>query len=90
MAVTNVNFKMEEETKKQMEKVCSEIGLSLSAAFNIFAKTVVRQQGIPFKLTAYPAIPNDETMKTIEMAEKGEDLFGPFDSVDELMEELNA
>ena len=33
----NVNFKLDEDVKKRMEWVCSELGLSMSAAFTIFA-----------------------------------------------------
>ena len=51
MGQTNVNIRMDETTKKAFEKFCEEIGLSVSSAFNIFAKTVVREQRIPFRLT---------------------------------------
>ena len=59
MAQTNVNIRMDEETKKAFDKFCDEIGLSVSAAFNIFAKTVVREQRIPFALSV--ETPNRET-----------------------------
>ncbi|MBQ9080730.1 MAG: type II toxin-antitoxin system RelB/DinJ family antitoxin [Clostridia bacterium] len=60
MAQTNVNIRMDEETKKAFDKFCDEIGLSVSAAFNIFAKTVVREQRIPFALSV--ETPNAETV----------------------------
>lgn len=50
----SVNFKLDAETKKGMEKVCSELGLSLTAAFTIFAKTVTRERRIPFDLALNP------------------------------------
>ena len=87
MAQTNVNIRMDEATKVAFDKFCSEIGLSVSAAFNIFAKTVVREQRIPFELTT--EVPNSVTLAAMDAAEKGE-VFGPFDSVDALMEALNA
>lgn len=34
----NVNFKLDADVKKSMEQTCSELGLSVSAAFTIFAK----------------------------------------------------
>ena len=46
----SVNFKLDAETKKGMENVCSELGLSLTAAFTIFAKAVTRERRIPFDL----------------------------------------
>lgn len=88
MAQTNVNIRMDEATKIAFDKFCSEIGLSVSSAFNIFAKTVVREQRIPFELTT--EIPNSITAAAMDSAEKGEDVYGPFDSVDSLLEALNA
>lgn len=32
----NVNFKLDADVKKSMEQVCSELGLSMSAAFTIY------------------------------------------------------
>ena len=88
MAQTNVNIRMDEATKIAFDKFCEEIGLSVSAAFNIFAKTVVREQRIPFELTT--EVPNSVTLAAMDTAEKRSDVYGPFDSVDALMKALNA
>lgn len=64
MAQTNVNIRMDAELKKQLDLFCSEIGITASAAFNIFAKAVVRQQRIPFELSLNT--PNETTVKAIE------------------------
>lgn len=88
MAQTNVNIRMDESTKLAFDKFCSEIGLSVSSAFNIFAKTVVREQRIPFELTT--EIPNDETKMAIENVRNGRGLSKSFRSVKELMEDLYA
>ena len=88
MAQTNVNIRMDESTKKAFDAFCSEVGLSVSSVFNMFAKKVVREQRIPFEITT--EVPNSVTMTAIEAAEKGEDVYGPFDSVEECMEALNA
>lgn len=34
----NVNFKLDADVKKSMEQVCSELGLSMSAAFTCLTK----------------------------------------------------
>lgn len=49
--MVNVNFRMERKDKIQMEKVCKELGLSMSTAFNIFAKKVGREYRIPFEVS---------------------------------------
>lgn len=52
--VVNVNFKLDADIKKSMEEACSEMGISMSAAFKIFAKKVGREKRIPFEITADP------------------------------------
>lgn len=88
MAQTNVNIRMDENTKREFDLFCNEIGLSVSSVFNMFAKTVVREHRIPFEIKT--EMPNSVTIAAIEAAEKGEDVYGPFDSVESLMEALNA
>ncbi len=50
----NVNFRMDETDKKRMENVCNDLGLSMSAAFTIFAKKVGREHRIPFEVSVDP------------------------------------
>lgn len=52
--VVNVNFKLDADVKKNMEQVCAELGLSMSAAFTIFAKKVGRERRIPFDVSVDP------------------------------------
>ncbi len=54
MRSVNVNFRMDEDLKKNMEKVCADMGISMTTAFTIFAKTVSRERRIPFEVTADP------------------------------------
>ena len=86
MAQTSINIRIGEELKRQSDSFCSEIGMSIITAFCVFAKTVVREQRIPFELKLDE--PNSETYAAA--AEKNEDMYGPFDSVAEMMEALNA
>lgn len=52
MAQTNVSIRMDEELKKQFEDFCAEIGMSMTTAFCVFAKTAVRRREIPFMISA--------------------------------------
>ena len=49
-----MNFRLDEDVKKSMEQTCSELGLSMSAAFTIFAKKVGREKRIPFEAAVDP------------------------------------
>ncbi len=51
MAQTSVNIRMDEELKKQFEAFCSDVGMSMTTAFCVFAKTTVREQKIPFEIS---------------------------------------
>lgn len=54
MAQTMINFRMDEELKKNMEQTCKEMGLTMTAAFTMFATKVSREKRIPFEITADP------------------------------------
>ncbi len=41
---------MDEELKKNFDDICTELGLNMTTAFNVFARAVVRKHGIPFDL----------------------------------------
>jgi DNA-damage-inducible protein J len=49
-----VNFRMDNDLKKGMEQACKDMGISMSAAFTIFATKVSRERRIPFDITADP------------------------------------
>ena len=48
MAQTLVNVRMDEEVKRSMEETCKELGITMSTAFNIFARKMSREKRIPF------------------------------------------
>ena len=88
MKNVNVTLRVDEDLKKQAEALFSELGMNLTTAFNVFLRQSVREQQIPFQITKN--IPNAVTLAAIESSEKGEDLHGPYDSISDLMEALNA
>ncbi|WP_317855133.1 type II toxin-antitoxin system RelB/DinJ family antitoxin [Chakrabartyella piscis] len=50
MAQTTLSIRMDENVKKQFDTFCSEVGINTSVAINMFAKTVIREQRIPFDI----------------------------------------
>ena len=54
MAQTMVSFRMDDNLKRSMEQICDELGLSMSAAFTIFAKKMSREKRIPFEVSIDP------------------------------------
>ncbi|HBS02304.1 MAG TPA: type II toxin-antitoxin system antitoxin, RelB/DinJ family [Firmicutes bacterium] len=72
MASVNVTIRMDADDKAQAEKLFSELGLTMNAAFNMFAKQSIREQGIPFKATKNAGVQYLDRKTLIEMSEKSD------------------
>lgn len=83
MAQTNINIRIDENLKKQFDELCEELGLTMTTAINMFAKAMIRHQGIPFEISLHK--PNTETIMAIEEAEKGIGLSKAYDTVEDAM-----
>lgn len=88
MAKISTNITIDADIKKQAQELFADLGMDLSTAINIYLKKALAEQGIPFEVTR--EVPNTVTAKAIADSEKGDDVYGPFDSVEALMEDLNA
>lgn len=88
MAAVSTNIKIDPVLKKDAQELFEKLGMSLSTAVNVFLRQAVREQGIPFYISMEE--PNEETKKAIEDARNGIGLEGPFATVEEMMEALNA
>lgn len=89
MAQTNVSIRMDAELKKQFEAFCADVGMSMTTAFTVFAKRVVRENRIPFELKGES--PNEETRKAIEevrLMEENPNIGKSYTDVDEMFKEL--
>lgn len=91
MANININIRMDAELKRQFEMFCADMGMSMSTAFNIFARKAVREYRIPFEISG--DVPNTETVEAIKEVEKMKadpSLGKTYSDVDQMMEELLA
>jgi len=88
MATTNLNIRIDEDLKKQAEEIFNELGLNMSTALTVFLRQAVRSNGIPFEMRL--ETPNAETLAALEDVRLRRNLRGPFNSVKELMEDLDA
>lgn len=48
------SIRMDEDLKAQFETLCNEFGMSMTTAFNVFARAVVRERRIPFEICVEP------------------------------------
>jgi DNA-damage-inducible protein J len=89
MAQTNINIRMDEGLKQEFDWLCGELGLNMTTAFNVFARTVVRSRRIPFEIAL--DTPNAETLEAIEEVKrmkKDPSLGKGYTDVDQMMKEL--
>ena len=74
MAQTAFTVRMDSDTKKRFDEICRDFGMSSNTALNVFARTVVKQERIPFEV---------ETQREVEQREYSR-RFG------QLVEEMRA
>lgn len=89
--MAQISLRVDDEVKRGAEQVLSDIGLSMSAAINVFLRKVAREQRIPFELSA--EAPNAETIEAIQEVKKMKTdpgLGKTYTNVDEMMEDLLA
>lgn len=88
MAKVNMTLRVEPELKAQAASLFRALGMDLSTATGIFYRQALRCHGLPFEVKMEE--PNEVTYAAMAAAENDEDTYGPFDSVAELMEALDA
>lgn len=86
MATTNLNLRVDADVKRNAEALYNELGLTLSAAVNIFLRQSIRESGLPFDLRIAP---DAETLAALDDARNLRNLSGPYNSLEELMEDVN-
>ena len=55
MAQVSMTVRMDAGVKARFEELCSQFGMSVNTAMNVFANAVVRKRMIPFEITANPS-----------------------------------
>ena len=68
MSTVNLNIRTDKEIKEKAENIFQELGLNMTTAINMFLRTSIRENGIPFDLEIDSV--NDETKLAIEEGRK--------------------
>lgn len=88
MATTNVTIRMDKNLKMQADELFSALGLNMSTAMGVFCRQAVRLGRIPFELAV--DMPNVETLAAIDDVNNNRNMSKAYDSMEELMRDLNA
>ena len=51
MAGVNITVRIDEETKREFDTFCENVGISITTAFNMFIKATLRNRELPFAVT---------------------------------------
>ena len=81
---TVVRARIDGQVKAKAAKVLADMGLSISDAIRLLLVRVAAEKALPFEIRA----PNAETRDAMAELERG--AGAPFDSVSDLIAELNA
>ena len=91
MSQTNVSIRMDTDLKEQFSAFCADMGMSMTTAFNIFARKTVREYRIPFEIGGED--PNAETREAFDEVRrmKADPRLGKlYTDVDAMMKDLLA
>jgi len=61
MAQTTVSVRMDDDLKKDFDKICNELGISMTTAIIMLAKKMTRENRLPFEVSIDPFY-SDENM----------------------------
>lgn len=57
--MAQISVRIDDEVKRSAERVCEDIGMSMSTAINIYLKKLARERRIPFEVVADPFCPSE-------------------------------
>ena len=89
MATTNINVRVDSALKLEAEALFNDLGLNMSSAINMFLRSAINHNGIPFEVKR-PA-PNIETKAALdeyEEMEKNPDKYKRYESFDDILDEV--
>ena len=91
MANANLSIRVDKETKEKANELFNKFGLTMTTAVNMFLKTAIRENRIPFELKLEEEL-NEVTMKAIEEGRRiaKDDNVKGYDSIEELKEALGV
>ena len=74
MPLATMSIRVEEETKREIEAFCADVGMNPSTAVNLFFRAVLRENRLPFEISRdpfYSAANMKNLRENISQAEDG-------------------
>lgn len=86
---TVIQARVDAESKKQAERILKQLGITLNDAVRMLVNQIIHSRALPFQ----PKLPTEEEFIAQAIADSEEDIkagrvYGPFNSVDDLIADL--
>lgn len=86
--MAQINFRIDDETKRQAEALFADMGLTMSGAITVFIRQSINEQALPFKVRARNAAYHESLLQAKRDWENGRKNF--HEHTDEEMAHLIA
>ena len=80
--MAQVNFRIDDETKRQAEELFGQMGLTMTSAIMVFIKQSINEQCIPFKVSAKNAAYHEKLLQAKRDWENGRKNFHYHDLIE--------
>ena len=88
--MSTISLRFDNETKREIDALCEKLGLSITNFFTIFAKKAIREQAIPFEVSAKKdGLSYDDMMQSMDRLQRAAIKNGTADmSLEEINKEI--
>ena len=86
--MAQINFRIDDETKRQAEDLFDRLGLTMSSAIMVFLRKAIDERGIPFRVCDRNAAYHEKLMQAFSDYENGKKNY--HEHTDEEMAQLMA
>ena len=87
-ATTSMSIRMDRVVKEQAQQLFKTLGMDMTTAINIFLRQALIRKGLPFEVNTGGADP--VLLQKLLEADNDKDIHGPFQTTEDLMQDLNA
>lgn len=84
MADTVINMRVDPAVKAQAESLFNDVGLTMSAAINLFLRRSISEQGIPFPISRY----STDTIQAMNDTDKGIGISKVYHSASDMLSDI--
>lgn len=69
MGQATITFRIDEETKNQLDEICKALGMSISGALTICTKMIINKRGLPFEVKLDTPLPKEAYKRLTDFEE---------------------